>query len=124
MATARRLRLPGHKLTTSWQGCESTFGAGKCECGNWVYDGWTEKMRDVRESHETHVHKVLQGMAAAKLPAHYKLEKALRPLPEGAFVCDCRNHKLGEWKPSKRVGQEPVRDWLIFYAVPVEAGTL
>jgi hypothetical protein len=53
MATTS-IRLKGHKLTTSWGGCEDTYARGTCECG-WVFKGWSERMGEVRKAHQSHL---------------------------------------------------------------------
>jgi len=56
-----RLKLKGHKLTTEWTGCESTYANGRCECGHWFSRGWTTKMRSVRISHQGHLARLIDG---------------------------------------------------------------
>lgn len=51
----RRLRIKGHRLIRSWQGTASTYAHGYCECGQWTYRTWTERMRDVIRSHNRHL---------------------------------------------------------------------
>ncbi len=78
-------------------------------------------MRSVRDSHETHLRNVVADQAKAALPAGFVINPSLGRLPEGSIVSDCRNGKVGEWKPSKRIGTEPNYHWLVFYAAPVQA---
>lgn len=51
----------GHRLVRSWRGAADSYANGRCECGVWVFDGWTEHMRDVIRQHRQHCDRVLRG---------------------------------------------------------------
>lgn len=54
----RRRRIKGHQLRREWTGVESGYANGRCECGQWHYTGWTDRMRDVIRAHSAHVEAV------------------------------------------------------------------
>lgn len=47
--------MKGHKLVRSWSGAQSGYANGRCECGEWVYRGWTDRMGVVIRAHKSHV---------------------------------------------------------------------
>jgi hypothetical protein len=57
--------MKGHKLETSWSGAQSGYARGRCECGEWVFKGWTHRMGDVRVQHRHHLF-VMKRAAIAK----------------------------------------------------------
>lgn len=55
-----------HKLERSWSGANSSYARGRCSCGNWHYAGWTTKMRDVIDSHKTHIEREIKQLSTLR----------------------------------------------------------
>jgi hypothetical protein len=52
-------RLKGHKLVRSWKGAHDAYAMGRCECGEWRFVGWSDRMEHVRNAHQSHLTVVL-----------------------------------------------------------------